>query len=130
MNSQEIFDKVLNGLGLQGHACVDLGGNCVYRQDQDKCAVGILIPDDDYTVGIEGSTVFGIISINKGERDGVHQEKRLQNILVKIGINVADYPLLAELQQAHDDILKRRGRKAWEAKMNTIAERYSLIYTS
>jgi hypothetical protein len=50
MNKQEIFNKVY--LGLKGQSFVkstDLAGNCKYRgANGTKCAIGHLIPDEQY----------------------------------------------------------------------------------
>lgn len=61
MNKQQIFDKIVAGLASQGFKqSVDMsdGGMCVYRgPDGLKCAVGWLIPDEEYSKGLEGYSV-------------------------------------------------------------------------
>jgi len=57
MNAQQIFDTVALHLFQQKHPATKDGG-CVYRAPNgDKCAVGCLISDEDYTDRMEG---FGI----------------------------------------------------------------------
>lgn len=53
MTLQETFDKVVNGLRKQG--CRSLkNGRCRYRGDNGrKCAVGMVIPDEDYNPDME-----------------------------------------------------------------------------
>ena len=57
MNNQQAFTIVARHLLAQNSASVDKGGdNCLYRgTDNKKCAVGCLIPDELYTVDMEGT---------------------------------------------------------------------------
>lgn len=60
MELQEIFDRAVTGVIGQGRPSGTLGGGCFYRlnsnrNDEVKCAVGWLIPDDQYTSRMEGS---------------------------------------------------------------------------
>lgn len=49
VNNQEAFDKAYAGLSAQGFAQSSLGDRCKYRgPDGRRCAVGHLIPDDEY----------------------------------------------------------------------------------
>src|SRR5688572_9122307 len=61
MTNQEIYDAVKAHLLAQGKraAVSDLpGSSCAYRgQNGTKCAVGCLIPDDEYSPEIEGLSV-------------------------------------------------------------------------
>ena len=59
-SEQEIFDKVAVHLLTQKKKAVDDGnaGFCMYRApDGGKCAVGCLIPDEDYRTSMEGESV-------------------------------------------------------------------------
>ena len=61
MNAQEIFDTVVTHLYTQGKQADDGMGGCMYRTVGGlKCAVGCLIPDDQYHPNMEGSTVDNI----------------------------------------------------------------------
>lgn len=59
---QEVFDTVCKHLVKQGRRAVNLShGQCKYRASNgDKCAVGVLIPDDRYRLDMEGMTL-GVI---------------------------------------------------------------------
>lgn len=63
---QEIFNTVAMHLFTQGRRAVNgFNGNmCSYRAPNgDRCALGILIPDEYYSVGMEGVTVNGILHL-------------------------------------------------------------------
>lgn len=45
---QEIFETVANHLFSQGQMATNGLGACSYRSDGLKCAVGVLIPDNEY----------------------------------------------------------------------------------
>ena len=45
---QEIFETVAKHLFSQGHRAKNKDGLCSYRSDGLKCAVGVLIPDNEY----------------------------------------------------------------------------------
>ena len=92
MNAQEIFDKVMTHLATQGHRAINRFNNCVYRSPNgDKCAVGCLIPDDEYTSAFERKSIENIVMIGH-----VHRPV-LNNILAP------QLPLLVELQRLHDN---------------------------
>jgi len=58
MNAQEIFDTVVTHLYTQGKQADNGEGGCMYRTDEGlKCAVGCLIPDDQYHPSMEGTPV-------------------------------------------------------------------------
>jgi len=61
METQEIFNTVAVHLFRQGHRAMN-GSACVYRAPNgDKCAVGALISDEDYSQSFECSPI-GIIA--------------------------------------------------------------------
>ena len=54
LTRQEAFDKALAHLRQQGRPAMNVA-LCTYRSDDGgKCAVGALIPDELYTMGMEG----------------------------------------------------------------------------
>lgn len=56
MNAQEIFDTVAKHLATQGCQSLSATGDCSYRGERGlKCAVGILISDEEYTPFMEGN---------------------------------------------------------------------------
>lgn len=58
MTNQEAFDKVADHLLTQNSASQNKGGSCVYRApDGKKCAIGCLIPDEEYKPYFEGRPV-------------------------------------------------------------------------
>jgi hypothetical protein len=64
MNAQEIFDTVVTHLYTQGKQAGNGEGGCLYRTDEGlKCAVGCLIPYDQYHHSMEGRTVESLQSL-------------------------------------------------------------------
>jgi len=63
MNKQEIFNKVWNGFKNQNwERSIDEENGCAYRgRCGTKCAVGHLIPDEEYRSLMEGNTFWGLI---------------------------------------------------------------------
>ena len=113
MDSQEIFDKVVDHLRKQGHRSVDEYGSCMYRAPNgDMCAVGCLIPDNLYRPVIEG--------IEAGP------EGLMGDILRTIGIT--DYNLVKSLQVLHDCNLEFTGEN-FESKVSRIADNFGLRYS-
>lgn len=96
MDRQEIFDKVAQHLITQGKpsASYDNEGikHCLYRgPDGTKCAVGCLIPDEEYSKDIESYRVRHIIEVSLTE--GI-------NPVISSFSN--DVNLLHDLQKVHD----------------------------
>lgn len=108
MDKQLVFNTVAKHLLKQGKAALH-GRSCRYRTDDGlKCAVGVLIPDQNYTVEMEGLPVRTIS--DKLPFSATHE----------------DMALLVYLQSAHDTALKDSGIEAWKAKMRRIAADYKL----
>lgn len=92
--AQGIFDKVAGHLAVQGERAValNLAGEftCRYRGDNGTmCAVGCLIPDEYYSVTLEGSGILYLIG----------------NVTGNAAIDALapwEY-LLSDLQMVHDD---------------------------
>jgi hypothetical protein len=89
MEAQEIFDTVAKHLATQGRKST-LRDSCRYHgPDGLKCAVGVFVPDDFDTSGLEGDDALGLLG--------------------KCGAEPWCLPLLPhgrlldELQSAHDD---------------------------
>ena len=62
MNDQEAFDKVARHLLKQNRKAISREGEynemCMYRTAEDlMCAVGCLIPDEDYDAQLEGNAI-------------------------------------------------------------------------
>lgn len=63
LTSQEIFDTVAAHLIKQGHKSKRSDNFCLYRgPDGDKCAIGILITDDEYSQEMESNAVQSLES--------------------------------------------------------------------
>lgn len=112
ITAQAIFDRVLNGLRLQGKASV-LEGNCMYRSpDGSKCAFGLLIKDEEYDPAMENcSAPLVLVKFPKLSYLQPHSQ------------------LLDALQFAHDSYLAGGDMAAWEEEMRDTAHRYKLTYT-
>ncbi len=68
MNRQEIFETVSRHLFAQGRRSSDKDGGCLYRGPYGtSCAVGCLIPDENYTDRMEFQAVDSLI-INQKDR--------------------------------------------------------------
>lgn len=68
MNKQQVFNTVSRHLFTQGRRSFGLLPKsehlqgCLYRgPDDTKCAVGCLIPDNQYRIWMEGQTVFNVV---------------------------------------------------------------------
>lgn len=113
--AQEIFDTVVAHLRKQNSKAIDKGDYlCRYRDTEGrKCAVGCLIPDDDYSSDIEGKSIVHLI-------DGVYF---LPSYLRREF--AANNQLLIELQDLHDQVPVIN----WENEFQNIAERFELKFT-
>lgn len=97
MNKQEVFNTVKAHLLAQGCKSTgkpdnvnDLSSNCRYRGDNGrKCAIGCLIPDELYQVGMEGLGVYGLVA------------KFPQEVAAIFGVT-PDVRFLHDLQLIHD----------------------------
>lgn len=88
LNIQEVFTKVVTHLRTQGEPARELkSSHCMYRLGELSCAVGCLIPDDQYDPSIEGESAESIMHTLSGIVD-VSDD----NVCM----------LLSELQTAHD----------------------------
>lgn len=114
MTEQETFDIVVNHLRQQGcksqeeklDPLSDLP-RCMYRgPNGTKCAAGILIPDEDYRVEMEGWFVANY---------------RIKAVLEKYGHSEI---LVARLQHIHDNFAVCE----WENKFKDLAKLHQLEY--
>lgn len=102
MTNQEAFTTVVLHLRKQGRRAQERS-NCRYRApDGCKCAIGALIPDDQYTPELEGSNLFTITHL-----------PALQDL---------NTYMLADLQLTHD----LYDPKEWEKRFEYLAEKYKL----
>lgn len=112
MEAQEIFDKVVTHLRKQGCKSFDeFTQSCLYRgPNGTSCAVGCLIPDEEYTSAIEGDIVDALIY-------------RFQlPSLIPMQSNIE---LLGAFQRMHDfDEVS-----TWEQEFARVANRFNLNYS-
>lgn len=104
MNNQEAFNKMVRHLRSQKERSIAKDGVCLYRGSNGlKCAVGALIPDNEYTPEFE--------------------EVNAANVATKCpslyGIN---HSLLHDMQYLHDNT----DVKEWENGFKDIAEDFDL----
>jgi hypothetical protein len=66
MTNQEAFDIAVKGVIAQGKAAYNpYHEDCYYRSpDGSKCAIGMIIPDDQYSPDIEGTGPRALLRIN------------------------------------------------------------------
>ena len=98
MNAQEIFDTVAKHLAKQGHQARN-GATCSYRTPNgDKCAVGCLIIDEEYSPEMDTPLRAD---------NGTHLIGTGVESLMKRGLLPERFTpfisLLGALQQNHDD---------------------------
>lgn len=106
MTQQETFNLVVAHLRKQGTRAMH-DDNCAYRDDSGrKCAIGCLIPDDDYDDDLEGWNA---------------DDRPVASILRRLGHDVI---LCAELQRIHDSYQPR----VWESEFEELASARGLIY--
>lgn len=119
MNKQEIFDFVLNHMRNQGSISYDEeNSTCAYRnKDGKKCAIGCLIPDDCYMIGIEGESVTTLFQANIVDDYPDY-------------FNLDNLEFLQDLQNnLHDDLILL-GFDKLEQNARKIAKKYNLIYAN
>lgn len=113
MTKQEIFDKVASHLLTQRERSASDNGACLYRGPRGlKCAAGFLIPDDIYTVDMEGENaefVFTHFFKLSAFREHVTLVLRLQAIHDNFGVDLWKDKLetLAKYEGISYDILKQ-----------------------
>jgi hypothetical protein len=86
---QEIFDKVASALIAQGKPSINPeNGECLYRHEGLKCALGHLIPDKKYNEKYEDRDIYTLLQEYEDE-------------FPKWMTKYVDF--LAKLQDLHDD---------------------------
>ena len=108
---QAVFDKVVKHLLTQKRRSYDERG-CTYRsEDGAMCAVGCLISDKTYELGIEGLTVLDYHVLSKLAESGVSTHERMKALLI-------------DLQGIHDHNLATN----WKVGLKTLAKRHNLTW--
>jgi hypothetical protein len=134
--NQEIFDIVAAHLLKQGVQCKD-GLSCVYRgADNTKCAVGVLIKDQDYHKNMEGESIDEVKDYLVEHGPQLPPESELlckpgaYLIYEALKANEVDceqpevLSLLGELQSCHDN----EAPLMWEVELQRIAVNHKLNF--
>lgn len=91
---QEIFDKLVCDMVVQGRPSflVDAAGvnHCAYRgMDGAKCAIGMLIPSEMYTINMENMSVDTLVEV-------------FPEVKSILAFNILGMELLVDIQYSHD----------------------------
>jgi len=119
VSAQAVWEKVTNHLLQQGVASVSnmTGGCAYYGEDGTKCAIGVLIPKEEYTPNVEGVPIRNLFD-----------KYYCPPSLLKLR-ECSD--LLDELQRAHDVYYNRKTlRKEWYLRLVNIGRQYQLDTSS
>lgn len=111
VTQQETFDTVVAHLRGQNKKAVDSAtGECRYRASEGlKCAVGCLIPDEEYNSTLESCSIGSLCHENR----------------LPPSLRQHDFSLLADLQVIHDHY----SVDAWEERFEDLAKECGLKYT-
>lgn len=105
--AQKVFDIVKVHLLTQNKRSA-IEGSCCYRSwgegKELKCAAGVLIPEEIYSPGLEGSSWHNLVTRN--------------------GFPPEHHDLICELQSIHDFVLPID----WEEHLMYIADQFNLKY--
>lgn len=108
MNNQEAFDRIANHIFTQGERAYTEGDGCQYRTKTGlKCAVGALIPDEDYYPGMERISLFEIS----------------QKVEALRGLDIS---MLRSLQTVHDDRFNWASSETIKSALRNVGDRYEL----
>ena len=113
MTDQTMFDTVVTHLLTQNSVSMNDTGTCVYRgPDNKRCAIGCIIPDEMYTVDLEGKEVKILVNNSFLSTD-------LTSYLLQFNTN-----LLIRLQQVHD----AHNPKSWYTELEKVAAQFNLNF--
>jgi hypothetical protein len=136
MLPQVMFDRVLFGMRVQGGPSWRAGvrGACVYRAGSNRCAVGLLMEDQAYDPAFDSTVNSTIQELLDRAYEYSPMIARLRDALAQSGLGKETYPLLAQLQLAHDlAATKNPGGKdflpEFEKHMRGVAHEFNLEYT-
>lgn len=105
MTQQELFDRVATHLLTQKAKAIGADGRCRYRAPNGlTCAIGCLIPEEQYDPELEGCTVFNT---------------RIREVA---GFQMALSDLAADLQRLHD----YESPEHWCAELKEVAANHRL----
>ena len=112
LTRQEVYDIVKSHLLDQGSkSLMETGDMCAYRgENGTSCAVGCLIPDEDFPSQLEGKDIHGLVCSST-------LNQKLVSFLRKHMF------LLYELQRIHDNIPVEN----WPHELAYLAEAHNLV---
>lgn len=115
MKNQEIFETVSRHLFTQGKRSVSgSGSSCLYRgPNGTSCAVGFLIPDDQYNPDMEFMGVDRLIA------NFVDTTPVLKSLKRNVG-------LLGHLQSAHDGTLNWHSSECMRGRLKVVGRLFKL----
>ena len=123
MTAQEVWSKVANHLMQQGRVCYTQHNGCAYHDEVTgmKCAVGILIPENEYTPNCEGQPIYSL-------RTKHFCPPTLKALMDQHGL------LLSELQRIHDNsagenYIPEHLRKVWFIALRNLGRSVGLDTT-
>jgi hypothetical protein len=120
--AQAIFDRVARHLFAQGDRAIVEGDVCAYRGEGGmRCAVGVLITDDEYHPRMEGHDAYSLLCEARGDHDEVLPSR--WPTLVRLDPFAS---LLQDLQEVHDDPLVWLGTVAMRDKLRRVATTHRL----
>lgn len=126
MTKQQIFNTVVAHLRKQGCKSSSPDGVCAYRMpDGRTCAIGCLIPVEEYLPTYEG---HGLAKMLSGEMTLKRDEAGIPNptyAYIRRKFGEENLPLLAWLQHIHDC----KPVHGWDFWLELLARQHSLIYT-
>jgi len=129
-SAQEVFDRVVTHLRAQNAKSISFNFDkkdmtCRYRGDNGtSCAVGCLIPDEDYDPIFEGINVCGFTDPTNNIFS-LFKENNKEELLFKMKNMFKNHvKLLGELQYVHDQI----PTKDWEVNFQRCAYDFKLNF--
>jgi hypothetical protein len=129
LDAQEVFNRVAKHLFEQGERCASDGGNCFYRGDRTaacpkRCAIGIFIPDAEYSQKMEGRGVREFFR----EPDLSLERFLFEAIFKDVFPEDHDTKLyfLSRLQNVHDNYNNWSNTETMKTELRGVAEEYSL----
>ena len=107
LTEQELFNKVFTHLLTQKEQSMDSKGLCLYRGPKGlKCAIGVLIPDNEYKKTVES---LSVIDLN-------------HEVQLACGLDESNIDLAQELQAIHDG----DSPSQWRYSLETLAKNWAL----
>lgn len=118
MTLQDLLNTVALHVHQQGCRSVSESGECLYRgPGGTKCAVGVLIPDEDYDQIFEGVSLRGLIDNDSTGIPLKVEQQAFRAVLEKLDL-WEHREFLNDLQRVHD---------FWDGSSPTLLERLQWV---